>query len=72
MPAPPPPHTQPSFLLQDTTLYILQNWTAKYPGEPAFFLPKGLAERVAKGHLGRKSGRGFYEWAGAKIVKPVE
>ena len=32
--------------------------------------PSGrLAELLAAGHLGRKTGRGFYEWAGGKPVK---
>jgi 3-hydroxyacyl-CoA dehydrogenase/enoyl-CoA hydratase/3-hydroxybutyryl-CoA epimerase len=29
-----------------------------------------LAERVSAGHLGRKSGRGFYEWRNGQPVKP--
>jgi 3-hydroxyacyl-CoA dehydrogenase len=35
-----------------------------YPGEPAFFVPALLREKVAAGDLGRKSGRGFYKWKG--------
>jgi 3-hydroxyacyl-CoA dehydrogenase len=96
----------------DTTLFILKNWTAKYPGEPAFLcvaseqragcarathtaqdtplltpprphasppatppapccsIPQALVDMVAKGHLGRKSGRGFYSWAGDKVGAP--
>jgi 3-hydroxyacyl-CoA dehydrogenase/enoyl-CoA hydratase/3-hydroxybutyryl-CoA epimerase len=34
-------------------------------------LPTGLAAMVDKGQLGRKSGRGFYEWQDGKAVKPV-
>jgi 3-hydroxyacyl-CoA dehydrogenase/enoyl-CoA hydratase/3-hydroxybutyryl-CoA epimerase len=34
-------------------------------------LPTGLAAMVDKGQLGRKSGRGFYEWQEGKAVKPV-
>jgi 3-hydroxyacyl-CoA dehydrogenase/enoyl-CoA hydratase/3-hydroxybutyryl-CoA epimerase len=33
-------------------------------------VPACLAERVAHGHLGKKSGRGFYEWSGGKPRKP--
>jgi 3-hydroxyacyl-CoA dehydrogenase/enoyl-CoA hydratase/3-hydroxybutyryl-CoA epimerase len=32
--------------------------------------PRGAAERIAAGHLGRKSGRGYYEWRDGKPVKP--
>ncbi len=32
--------------------------------------PKGTVELVAAGHLGRKSGRGYYEWRDGKPVKP--
>jgi 3-hydroxyacyl-CoA dehydrogenase/enoyl-CoA hydratase/3-hydroxybutyryl-CoA epimerase len=32
--------------------------------------PTALAERVKAGHLGRKSGRGFYEWRDGRPVKP--
>jgi 3-hydroxyacyl-CoA dehydrogenase/enoyl-CoA hydratase/3-hydroxybutyryl-CoA epimerase len=33
-------------------------------------VPKGTAELIAAGHLGRKSGRGYYEWRDGKPVKP--
>jgi len=33
-------------------------------------VPKGTAELIAAGHLGRKSGRGYYEWRNGKPVKP--
>jgi 3-hydroxyacyl-CoA dehydrogenase/enoyl-CoA hydratase/3-hydroxybutyryl-CoA epimerase len=33
-------------------------------------VPKGTAELLAKGHLGRKSGRGYYEWRDGRAVKP--
>ncbi len=33
-------------------------------------VPDVLAEMVDNGHLGRKSGRGFYEWQDGKAVKP--
>ncbi|HMA30524.1 MAG TPA: 3-hydroxyacyl-CoA dehydrogenase family protein, partial [Casimicrobiaceae bacterium] len=32
-------------------------------------IPKRLAERVAAGQLGRKTGQGFYAWAGGKPKK---
>lgn len=33
-------------------------------------VPGVLAEMVDNGHLGRKAGRGFYEWQDGKAVKP--
>ena len=35
-------------------------------------VPAGLAEMVERGHLGRKSGRGFYEWVDGKPQKPKD
>jgi 3-hydroxyacyl-CoA dehydrogenase/enoyl-CoA hydratase/3-hydroxybutyryl-CoA epimerase len=32
--------------------------------------PRGTAELIAAGHVGRKSGRGYYEWRDGKPVKP--
>lgn len=52
----------------DTTLSILQGWKHTYPNDPAFIIPNILREMVNRGHLGRKSGRGFYEWKGDKVV----
>ena len=34
-------------------------------------IPAALEEMVEKGHLGRKSGRGFYEWKDGKAIKPA-
>ena len=50
----------------DTTLFIVQGWTKRYPNEPAFGVPKVLADKVKAGKLGRKSGEGFYKWGGDK------
>jgi 3-hydroxyacyl-CoA dehydrogenase/enoyl-CoA hydratase/3-hydroxybutyryl-CoA epimerase len=33
-------------------------------------VPKGTAELIAAGHLGRKTGRGYYEWRDGRPVKP--
>ena len=33
-------------------------------------VPRGTAELIAAGHLGRKSGRGYYEWRDGRPVKP--
>lgn len=37
-------------------------------GRPA---PTGIRQLVGAGHLGRKSGRGYYEWRDGKPVKPA-
>jgi 3-hydroxyacyl-CoA dehydrogenase len=50
----------------DTTLYILQGWVKRFPGEPAFAIPAVLERKVKEGKLGRKSGEGFYKWQGDK------
>jgi 3-hydroxyacyl-CoA dehydrogenase/enoyl-CoA hydratase/3-hydroxybutyryl-CoA epimerase len=34
-------------------------------------IPAVLAEMVDKGHLGRKSGKGFYDWVDGKVRKPA-
>lgn len=56
----------------DTCLYIVQGWVEKYPNEPSFFIPQSLANKVAAGDLGRKTGKGFYHWQGDKRGDPVE
>jgi 3-hydroxyacyl-CoA dehydrogenase len=51
----------------DTTLSILEGWHQRYPNE-AMFKPSELLKKMVKeGKLGRKSGRGFYEWEGDKV-----
>ncbi len=50
---------------------VLRNWKKSYPGEPAFFIPAGLEQRVAAGKLGRKTGEGYYKWEGDKVLGPV-
>lgn len=50
----------------DTMLHILRGWVQDYPGDPAFFVPKGLEAKVAEGKLGRKTGEGYYKWDGDK------
>lgn len=56
----------------DTTLSILQGWVDNFPDEPAFIVPESLKAMVAAGHLGRKSGQGFYHWDGDKRLAPAE
>lgn len=55
----------------DTCLYIVEGWVEKYPNEPAFMIPSSLKEKVDAGHLGRKTGQGFYQWDGDKRGDPV-
>lgn len=50
----------------DTTLFIVEGWTKRFPGDPAFSVPKVLRDMVAQGKLGRKTGQGFYKWEGDK------
>ena len=55
----------------DTCLYIVQGWVEKYPDEPSFVVPKCLETLVDAGHLGRKTGKGFYYWNGDKRGDPI-
>jgi len=56
----------------DTCLFIVKGWVEKYPEEPAFVLPQILQDLVASGHLGRKTGQGFYHWEGDRRGDPVQ
>lgn len=56
----------------DTAFSIVTGWRENFPNEPAFVIPKCLAEKVAAGHLGRKTGKGFYNWDGDKILDAID
>ena len=56
------PITLTDYVGLDTTLFILQGWSERYPDEPAFGVPAILERYVAEGKLGRKVGEGFYDW----------
>ena len=56
----------------DTCLSILEGWTREFPDEPVFIIPESLRRKVAAGHLGRKSGQGYYVWDGDKPLHPSE
>ena len=58
-----------SYVGLDTTFNVLKNWHEAFPNEPAFFIPKSLAAKVAAGQLGRKTGQGYYAWQGNKVVE---
>lgn len=60
------PLTLTDYVGLDTTLFILQGWTERYPDEPAFKIPRSLVENVEAGKLGRKTGEGYYKWDGDK------
>ena len=60
------PLTLTDYVGLDTTLFILQGWTDRYPDNPDFRIPACLQERVDGGKLGRKTGEGFYRWEGDK------
>lgn len=60
------PLTLTDYVGLDTTLFILQGWTERYPNEPAFKIPASLERLVAEGKLGRKTGEGYYKWDGDK------
>eukprot|EP01100_Stratorugosa_tubuloviscum_P000497 TRINITY_DN1112_c1_g2_i1.p1 TRINITY_DN1112_c1_g2~~TRINITY_DN1112_c1_g2_i1.p1 ORF type:complete len:324 (+),score=171.82 TRINITY_DN1112_c1_g2_i1:56-1027(+) len=47
----------------DTSLSVLEGWAKKYPNEPSFVVPQILKDKVKQGHLGRKTGQGFYDWS---------
>lgn len=62
------------FRLSNLTLVVFacrfRGWVDKYPEEPSFVLPKCLVEKVEAGDLGRKTGKGFYNWDGDKRGDP--
>ena len=51
----------------DTIHSIIDGWTTNFPEEPAFVMPKCLKERFDRGDLGRKTGKGFYEWGAGDV-----
>ncbi len=51
----------------DTTLSIMEGWHQRFPNDPAFKPSPLLKQMVKEGKLGRKSGKGFYEWEGDKV-----
>jgi 3-hydroxyacyl-CoA dehydrogenase len=55
----------------DTCLNILKGWRKDFPNDVTFFVPECLEKKVAGGNLGRKSGKGFYNWTGDKCGAPV-
>ncbi len=60
------PLTLTDYVGLDTTLFILEGWTERYPEDPAFAIPGSLRQKVAEGKLGRKTGEGYYVWEGDK------
>jgi len=56
----------------DTCYFIVNGWTDNFPDESAFVMPACLKEKIDAGHLGRKTGKGFYEWDGDKRGDSIE
>jgi len=56
----------------DTCLFIMEGWVKDFPDERAFVVPDILREKVKKNELGRKTGKGFYNWDGDKRGDPIE
>ncbi len=50
----------------DTTQSIAEGWEKRFPTETLFKVPAKLKALVSEKRLGRKSGKGFYEWEGDK------
>lgn len=65
------PLTLADYVGLDVCMHILKGWTARYPDEPAFVIPKPLQDKIAAGKLGRKTGEGFWKWEGDKPVAPA-
>jgi len=55
------PLTLLDFIGLDTTLYIAEAMYEEFK-DPRYAPPPLLRRMVLAGHLGRKSGRGFYEY----------
>jgi 3-hydroxyacyl-CoA dehydrogenase len=60
------PITLADYVGLDTSLAILEGWVTRFPDEPDFRVPEILRRKVSDGHLGRKTGQGFYPWDGDK------
>ncbi|MEW6744364.1 MAG: 3-hydroxyacyl-CoA dehydrogenase family protein [Planctomycetota bacterium] len=58
------PFTLLDYVGLDTTLAVVEGWHQRFPRQPLFDPPELLRKMVQEGRLGRKSGRGFYEWEG--------
>jgi len=56
------PLTLSDYVGLDTTAFIIEGWSKKYPDNPLFAPSALLSKLVAQGHLGVKSGKGFYEY----------
>jgi 3-hydroxyacyl-CoA dehydrogenase len=54
----------------DINNFVLQGWVDNFPEEPAFMVPDLLKQKIAAKELGRKTGKGFYEWDGPNETFP--
>jgi 3-hydroxyacyl-CoA dehydrogenase/enoyl-CoA hydratase/3-hydroxybutyryl-CoA epimerase len=55
----------------DICLHVSESLKANLAGKMPD-IPQWLHEKVGKGELGRKTGKGFYDWADGKAVKDAE
>ena len=58
------------YIGQDISNFVLSGWVRDFPDEPAFVIPDSLKKMVAEGNLGRKTGKGYYEWDSPGDVLP--
>ncbi|RMG51880.1 MAG: hypothetical protein D6717_12455, partial [Gammaproteobacteria bacterium] len=54
----------------DICLHVGRNLAEHLPQDPPLAVPAHLQRLVEQGHLGKKSGQGFYRWPRGKIQRP--
>ncbi len=54
----------------DICLHVGRNLAEHLPSDPPLTVPRHLQRLVEQGHLGKKSGQGFYRWPSGRIQRP--